>query len=375
MATKNPFDLLGDDDSDDLSHLVAAQQHKTEKKPASAAAAPPAVAKLPAKPVPPTQAVKEARGNTAPTRGGASRGGFGRGGRGQGGGAGQRRDFGNGSGRFSGGYGGGGGGGIGGEDGDANRPLERDRAPRQPYRGGRRGGYGSGETGGDSEGPPRRMYERRSGTGRGYEMKREGSGRGNWGTATDDTLLQETEETINVEEKVVVSEKQKEQEDVPTPEITKEGIANEAGEKEPEDKEMTLDEYEKIREEKRKALLALKSEERKVEIDKELQSMQQLSLKKGNEEVFVKLGSDKDSMKKKENAERDERVKKSLSINEFLKPAGGERSYGPGGRGRGRGRGRGEQGAFGGSFGGSTRGLTAAPSIEDQQQFPTLGGK
>jgi hypothetical protein len=33
---------------------------------------------------------------------------------------------------------------------------------------------------------------------------------------------------------------------------------------------MTLDEFEKVMEEKRKALLALKSEERKVEIDKDL---------------------------------------------------------------------------------------------------------
>jgi plasminogen activator inhibitor 1 RNA-binding protein len=54
---------------------------------------------------------------------------------------------------------------------------------------------------------------------------------------------------------------------------------------------MTLEEYEKIREESRKALLALKTEERKVEIDKDLQSMQLLSTKKSTEEVFIKLVS------------------------------------------------------------------------------------
>lgn len=53
--------------------------------------------------------------------------------------------------------------------------------------------------------------------------------------------------------------------------------------------EMTLEEFEKIREEKRKALLALKAEERKVEVDKDLQSMQPLSNKKENDEIFVKL--------------------------------------------------------------------------------------
>lgn len=54
---------------------------------------------------------------------------------------------------------------------------------------------------------------------------------------------------------------------------------------------MTLEEYEKIRDDKRKALLSMKTEERKVEIDKELQSMQQLSFKKRNDDVFIKLVS------------------------------------------------------------------------------------
>ncbi|RZR96351.1 hypothetical protein BHM03_00025354 [Ensete ventricosum] len=118
--------------------------------------------------------------------------------------------------------------------------------------------------------------------------------------------------------------------------------------------EMTLEEYEKIREEKRKALLAMKAEERKVEIDKELQSMQQLSMKKENDPIFVKL---------------------SLSINEFLKPSEGERYYTPGGRGRGRG--RGDRGPLRGSYGGggSSFAAASAPSIEDPGQFPTLGGK
>lgn len=52
---------------------------------------------------------------------------------------------------------------------------------------------------------------------------------------------------------------------------------------------MTLEEYEKVLEEKRKALLALKTEERKVEVDKELKSMQQLSNKKDDESIFIKL--------------------------------------------------------------------------------------
>lgn len=52
---------------------------------------------------------------------------------------------------------------------------------------------------------------------------------------------------------------------------------------------MTLEEYEKVLEEKRKALEALKTEERKVVVDKDLASMQPLSKKKNNDEVFAKL--------------------------------------------------------------------------------------
>ncbi|KAI8572801.1 hypothetical protein RHMOL_Rhmol01G0228800 [Rhododendron molle] len=71
---------------------------------------------------------------------------------------------------------------------------------------------------------------------------------------------------------------------------------------------MTLDEYEKALEEKRRALLALKTEERKVSMDKDLVSMQLLSSKKSKEEIFVKLGSDKD--KRKDAAEKEEKAKK-----------------------------------------------------------------
>lgn len=52
---------------------------------------------------------------------------------------------------------------------------------------------------------------------------------------------------------------------------------------------MTLEEYEKVLEEKRKALQALKTEAtRKVDV-KEFESMQQLSDKKANDDIFIKL--------------------------------------------------------------------------------------
>lgn len=59
----------------------------------------------------------------------------------------------------------------------------------------------------------------------------------------------------------------------------------------------------------------------------------------------------------------------SVSINEFLKPAEGERYYNPGARGRGRGRG------FRGGHGGNMNHNVAAPLIQDPGHFPTLGAK
>lgn len=56
MATANPFHLLGDDENDDPSQLIAAQQHKIAAKKPASAAAPPAAAKLPSKPISPAQA-------------------------------------------------------------------------------------------------------------------------------------------------------------------------------------------------------------------------------------------------------------------------------------------------------------------------------
>ncbi|XP_027334501.1 RGG repeats nuclear RNA binding protein A-like [Abrus precatorius] len=360
MATANPFDLLGDD-AEDPSQLIAAEQikaaaapKKEQPKPASRAgsAQQNKPAQLPSKPLPPSQAVREAK-NDAPRGGrGGSRGG----GRGRGhGGSGFNRDFSNdenssapaSQGAF--------------EEGDTGNPSERRGygGPRGPYRGGRRGGFSNGEAG--EEGRPRRAFERRSGTGRGSEIKREGSGRGNWGTQTDE-IAQVTEEVVNETEKNLGDEKPSGEDEAA--DGNKDSPANENEEKEPEDKEMTLEEYEKLLEEKRKALQGLKTEVRKVDT-KEFETMQPLSNKKDNDEIFIKLGSDKD--KRKDAFEKEERSKKSVSINEFLKPAEGERYYNPGGRGRGRG--RGSRGGYGGNAGSNV----LAPSIEDPGQFPSLG--
>ncbi|KAG6677366.1 hypothetical protein I3842_14G022600 [Carya illinoinensis] len=369
MATTNPFDLLGDDDAEDPSQLIAAQQKLAaaaaqHKKLAPAAQAKPSAEqqqskpppKLPSRPLPPAEAVREARseGGRGGGRGGVR--GYGRG-RGSGG---FNHDSANSDSSFSNSGVPAGRGAV--EEGEPGKSTERRgySGPRGPFRGGRHGGSNNGEPG-DGE-RPRRAFERRSGTGRGNEVKREGGGRGNWGTQTDEIVV--TEEVVNETEKDVVDEKPAGEEEAA--DSNKENPANETEDKEPEDKEMTLEEYEKLLEEKRKALQTLKTEERKVDA-KEFESMQQLSSKKDSTDIFIKLGSDKD--RRREAFEKEEKAKKSVSINEFLKPAEGGRNYGPGGRGRGRG--SGSRGGFGGS---ATRNV-AAPSIEDPSHFPTLGAK
>ncbi|KAF2589949.1 hypothetical protein F2Q70_00039554 [Brassica cretica] len=134
--------------------------------------------------------------------------------------------------------------------------------------------------------------------------------------------------------------------------------------------EMTLDEYEKILEEKKKSLQSQTTSEKKVDT-KVFESMQQLSNKKSNDEIFIKLGSDKDKHKD----DKEEKAKKAVSINEFLKPAEGENHYRGGGHGGGRGRGRGGRdrgGVSGGVFDGYRS--EDAPAIGDTAQFPSLGG-
>ncbi|KAI3717635.1 hypothetical protein L1987_69376 [Smallanthus sonchifolius] len=354
MATTNPFDLLVDDDNDDPSQLVANLPPATKKSPPANP-----LPKLPSKPLPPAQAVQEAKADGQRGRGRYGGRGNGRGGRGF------NRDssdnensYGTNNG-FNGGYN------KPSEDGDVDKSSERRYSgPRGGYRGVRRGGYTNGDAP-DGE-RPRRVFERRSGTGRGNEFKREGAGRGNWGTATDNGAFEPEEPVVEVEKNVEPEKPDGQEDGVDT---NKENLVTEVEEKEPEEKEMTLEEYEKVLEEKRKALQPLKSEERKVALDKDLAKMQLLSNKKSDEDIFVKLGSEKD--KRKEAADKEEKAKKSLSINEFLKPAEGERFYSSNGRG-GRGRGRGFRGGYGG---GNRMHDMAAPAIEDVGQFPSLGVK
>ncbi|EPS72575.1 hypothetical protein M569_02184 [Genlisea aurea] len=362
MATANPFDLLGDDDSEEPSLLIAAQklklaeQNKSEE--ANPQTKPTSQPKLPSKPLPPAQAaVKEAKSESA--RGVGRGGGHGHGyGRGRGA---SYRDSSHAENSH-------------GDreiappqaasaETDRERPYER-RGGYSGPRGGRRSEFsGNGQVFEGNRDRPRRPYERRSGTGRGSEIKREGSGRGNWGSQNDE-VAPVVDRVVDEGDKNQPTEKPSGEEPAAAAAAADgdgETVKDGGEEKEAGDKEMTLEEYEKVLEEKRKGLQSLKTEERKVDA-KEFEAMQQLSNKKTGDHIFIKLGSEKD--RKKEVAEKEERAKKSVSINEFLKAGEGEKYYNNPSRGRGRGR---------GSRGGGNVGGVQAPSIEDPGEFPSLG--
>ncbi|KAK4740802.1 hypothetical protein SAY87_024390 [Trapa incisa] len=363
MATANPFGLLVDDDNEDPIQLLAASRQQKVEEPKKAT--PPgngaqAAAKLPSKPLPPAQAVRESRSEGA--RGSGRGRGYGYG-RGRGGGhvtdrESNRENLFSNTNDFSGGFRH--------SEGDSGRLSERRGGFRGGFRGGRRSDFRNGE-GREGYEHPHRAFVRRSGTGHGNEQKRDGAGCGNWGTSADE-IAPEAVETVNEVEKVFDLEKPVVEED--SVDAGKDGVAGEVKEQEPEDKEMTLEEYEKVLEEKRKVLLALKTEERKVD-RKVFESMQQLSNKKDNVDIFIKLGSEKD---KRKDVDKEDKSKKSVSINEFLKPAEGDRNYTPGGRGRGRGRGP-RPGGYNGSHGGRSYNNPMTPSIGDLEQFPSLSVK
>lgn len=123
---------------------------------------------------------------------------------------------------------------------------------------------------------------------------------------------------------------------------------------EKEKKKMTLEQYEKIHVEKRKALEALKSEERKVTLDKELKSLIVVRKNKEDDDVLIKLNSEKDKLKRG-SSDKEEKGRKAVSINEFFNPARGQFNR------------RGPRRST------VVENVAATPAIEDLGQFPVLG--
>ncbi|XP_026399237.1 RGG repeats nuclear RNA binding protein C-like isoform X2 [Papaver somniferum] len=400
MVTMNSFDLLGDVDNEDPSQLLELLQQKIKSKKLSSVV--PDADEVSAAAKFPSHAVKERREGYSGPRD-RERGGTGRGRGGRGSGFGGRNSYSNEN-----------------SDGytpndselekDSRNPFDREHGmrhgpgPYRPIRGGLNT-WGDPFDGGNRD---RRIRNRWGGSRKQYSH-------GNSATAHDQP--EEKHEDLVAEMKEIISD-EVEQIDAPASEAIndwEESKTNEEKEAETkkaeaaakkaeeeakkaeeeaskkaeeeakkaeeearraEEEKMTLEEYEKVLEEKRKVLVAMKAEERKVELDKSFESMK--LLKKGKEEIFVKLGSDKNSGKRREDGDREEKVKKSVSIIEFLKPAEGERRNYRSGGGR-RDRGEGDRGATRGRGRGhnnnNARSSPDGPSIGDISLFPSLGGK
>ncbi|RVW34399.1 RGG repeats nuclear RNA binding protein A [Vitis vinifera] len=141
--------------------------------------------------------------------------------------------------------------------------------------------------------------------------------------------------------------------------------------------QMTLGEYEKQLLEKRKNLPALqKTEGKRVIVDKEFESMQRIDKKK-EDSLFIKLKTENDKLKRNSSFDKEEKVHKAVSIDEFLKPAEGGRRP-PRRRWREereREKARPEEEIQADSVEAAPAPASApAPCIEDQFQFPVLGG-
>ncbi|KAL7556352.1 hypothetical protein ACA910_006280 [Epithemia clementina (nom. ined.)] len=187
-------------------------------------------------------------------------------------------------------------------------------------------------------GPPpqregKRQYDRRSGTGRGKEIKKDGGGAHNWGS---DAIEARSNEGAIADEAnpgaVDPTYEATEEEAGVTPEETEEPELQPEPEPEPEPEDNTLsyDEYMALKKEQGEIEALKPVKEREVENE-----FQNIQAKKAVKEDFLVMGGGKGKRVKKQKEKEAPEVELGFR-------AGGEggSNYRGGGRGRGRGRGR-----------------------------------
>eukprot|EP01041_Mallomonas_annulata_P000352 gene352-633_t len=241
-----------------------------------------------------------------------------------------------------------------------NRGENRDDHHHGRHEGGRGAGRGRGRQGGDREGggaPRKREFDRHSGTGRGKEVSKGGSGGHNWGNEKTEALNAEKdpvaaeatadEEAAKVDAAVELAEGSAWDADTPSPKV------EEVAPPEPEVPTFTLDEYLAKREQARANadLFGTVSERTVNEED-----YAGLKTKEAEEVVFLALGDSK-QVKAKKTDQRSNASKANQVIELGFKNASLAQSASreEGGRGRGRG-GRGGEGRGGSGRGGRGEG-------------------
>lgn len=204
-----------------------------------------------------------------------------------------------------------------------------------------------------------RVFDRRSGTGRGREGKRNGAGRGNWGTNQDEQKAQveetETKETQEapVETKEAAEQPQAEQE---------------APKEEEEEKTKTLEEYMK---ELKKPAVALPEARKATEVSNP-KWKEYTALTRSFEGEGGFLFKDEEQPTKGGKKETQEAAKKGVRADEVLNFTEGSPKSFRGGRGGARGGRGGARGGRGGARGGRSG---PAPNFSDKSAFPDLATK
>lgn len=231
----------------------------------------------------------------------------------------------------------------------------------------------------------KREYDRRSGTGRGREIKKDGGGARNWGN--EKTVAKESEGIIQEDE---IHAEGEELAKVEAEVATNEGALDEgavggeitapAAPEEEEDKTMTLEEYLQSKLKTDNELLKPKAA-RSVESSE----FAGLAPKVSVEENFLVMGGGAKNTRKKESAKEKEDEKTKLDLGfrvgghssdrrdgdrrEGRGGRGGDGEYRRGGRGDDRRGGRDGRGRRGGGLG---RGRGAPVSVFDPNAFPSL---
>jgi len=243
--------------------------------------------------------------------------------------------------------------GAGGEQAQGERRVNR--PPRQQREGSERRGKMTERT--EGEGAPRkRVFDRKSGTGRGPKdnTKRGGSGKGNWGTVEDDKKAQTEQPSLASEEKEVKEEGQEQAAAVATETENKAQEQPKEEEVEEEDNTKTLGEYLKS---KKAPAIALPPPRQVAENNPAWANY--VPLKREDEDDRRK-NVKKDE--KEESKEKSPQVTADQLLNfttEQPKPAFGGR--------------RGGRREFKGPKGGK-KSNTPAPNFKDEKSFPSLSG-
>jgi plasminogen activator inhibitor 1 RNA-binding protein len=233
-----------------------------------------------------------------------------------------------------------------------------DKGGRSARGGGRARGKGRG-AGGDRAG--KREFDRHDASGRGHETeKRHGGGRGNWGAEGDESKELAEKLTLGAD--------------------GEEADGSDAEAAAPEEKQLSLEEYEALMEEKRAGLNVQR--EASFKVDKaQFQGMK--TFEKQEEDVGLSLNKNSKSIGTNKAGRERERKERDVVVDVGFRVQSAEEAPARGGDRGGRGRGGDRRGGRGGgrssggrggrtSSGGRGRGGNASINVGDTNAFPSL---